>query len=413
MRAGPRERREGGGGARGGGSGKHLAAAEFGHGILPETVGLFACGLGSHGRKMPGPAPRDKTIVAPNAGSGFAARALPSSGASVAGPNGEMSMTQRWCVLLMAALAALVGPAAMAQDFPSRQITILVGFPPGGAVDIVARALGERLSAQMGQPVIIENRPGANSNIAAAATAHGRADGYTLLVGANGLTTNMSLYAQPGYDVEQDLAPISSLGQIPNVIAAGPGFEGHTLADLIAAAKAKPGTIAYGSPGNGSSPHLTGELFERVAGIKLQHVPYRGGQPAITDALGGHIPLVMVNALEAMPHVKSGALTALAVTGLKRHPALPDVPTVAEAGFPGFDAYTWWALVAPAKTPPDIVARLNQETRKAIANPKFQERLEQVGGQVTGSTPAELAAFIKDDRAKWGRIIQEAGIKAE
>ncbi len=322
-------------------------------------------------------------------------------------------MTQRWCVLLMAALAALVGPAAVAQEFPSRQITILVGFPPGGAVDIVARALGEQLSAQMGKPVIIENRPGANSNIAAAATAHGRADGYTLLVGANGLTTNMSLYAQPGYDVEQDLAPISSLGQIPNVIAAGPGFDGRTLADLIAAAKAKPGTIAYGSPGNGSSPHLTGELFERVAGIKLQHVPYRGGQPAITDALGGHIPLVMVNALEAMPHVKSGALTALAVTGLKRHPALPDVPTVAEAGFPGFDAYTWWALVAPAKTPPDIVARLNQETRKAIANPKFQERLEQVGGQVTGSTPAELAAFIKDDRAKWGRIIQEAGIKAE
>lgn len=322
-------------------------------------------------------------------------------------------MIRRIILLWVGLLALCPGAVAVAQDYPTHPITVLVGFPPGGAVDIVARALGEQLQAQLGQPIVIENRPGANSNIATAAVARSQPDGYTLLVGASGLTINMSLYPQPGYDVERDLAPISSLGQIPNVIAAGPAFAGTTLADLVAAAKAKPDSIAFGTPGNGSSPHLTGELLQRVAGIKLQHVPYRGGQPAITDTLGSHIPIVMVNALEAMPHVQSGAFKALAVTGRERHAALPNVPTVAESGYPGFEAYTWWAFFAPAKVPPDLLARLNAETRKAINSAKFRERLQAVGGQVTGSTSAELADFIHKDRAKWAQIIQEAGIKAE
>ena len=317
-----------------------------------------------------------------------------------------------WSTLLVGSIQTALAQAD--RDFPSRPVTILVGFPPGGAVDVVARALGEQLQAQLGKPVVIENRPGANSNIAAAAVAHAKPDGYTLLVGANGLTANMSLYATPGLRRRERISRRSPRsGQISNVIAAGKGFAGATLADLIAAAKAKPGTIGYGTPGNGSSPHLTGELFERVAGIKLQHVPYRGGQPAITDVLGGHLPLVMVNALEALPHAQSGALKVLAVTGPQRHPGLPNVPTIAKSGYPGFEASTWWALVAPAGTPREVVERLSVETRKALASAKFQERLLQVGGQVTGSSPSELAAFLKADRAKWGQIIRDAQIKPD
>ncbi len=315
--------------------------------------------------------------------------------------------------IALAGAAVLIASAPRAQTFPERPITILVGFAPGGAVDIVARTLGAQLQQQFGQPVIIENRPGANSNLAAAAASRAKPDGHTLIVGANGMTTNMALYASPGFDVERDFAPVSSLGQIPNVIAAGKGFAGASLADLVTAAKARPGVINYGTPGAGSSPHLTMELFERVAGIKMQHVAYRGGQPAITDAIGGHIALVAVNALEALPQTQGGALRALAVTGQARHPAMPDAPSVAESGYAGFESQTWWALFAPAATPRAIVERLNAETRKAIAAPAFQERLALVGGSVTGSTPEELGAFIAAERVKWTRIIVEAKITAE
>ena len=309
-------------------------------------------------------------------------------------------------------LASVRAPAE-AQPFPSRPITIMVGFAPGGGVDIVARTLGAQLQEQLGQPVIIENRPGANSNLAAIATARAKPDGYTLMLGANGITANMALYAAPGFDVEKDLAGISSVGQIPNVIAAGKGFAGQSLADLVASAKAEPGKITFGTAGAGSSPHLTMELFQREAGITLQHVGYRGGQPAITDTIGGHIALVAVNALEALPQVKGGALRALAVTGKARHPSLPDVPTVAEQGFPGFESFTWWALFATAGTPADVIDKLNAETRKALASASFREKISQVGGIVTGSSPAELNAFITADRAKWTKIIREGKITAE
>ena len=314
---------------------------------------------------------------------------------------------------LVTALLLTGAPCAVAQDFPARPITIYVGFAPGGAVDIVARSLGAQLQTQLGQPVVIENRPGANSNLAAVAVVRSKPDGYALMLGANGVTTNMSLYPNPGYDVEKDLAPVSSLGQIPNVIAAGKGFAGATLQDLVRLAKASPGTIGYGTPGAGSSPHLTIELFERIAGVKLQHVPYRGGQPAIMDALGGHLPLVVVNALEALPQVQAGAIKALAVTSPARHALLPDVPTVAELGYPGFESLTWWALFAPAGTPRAVIDRLSGETRKALATREFQERLRSVGGVVTGSTPDELGAFVAAERAKWTKIIVESKISAE
>lgn len=315
--------------------------------------------------------------------------------------------------LAIALLLVLAAASTVAQEFPSRPVTLVVGFAPGGAVDIVARSLGGQLQAQTGQPFIIENRPGANSNVAAVSVARARPDGYTLLVGANGMTANMALYENPGFDVERDFSPIVSLGEAPPVIAAGPGFKGATLKDLIERAKAEPEGLAYGSPGSGSSAHLTMELFQRVAGIKLRHVPYRGGQPAITDALGGHIPLLSVNLPEVIGQVKAGELRVLGVPSLKRNPLMPDAPTVAEQGFPGFEASTWWALFAPAGTPRPVIDRINAETRKALASTAFRERLLQAGGVATGSSPDEMVAFIAAERAKWTKIIVDAKITAE
>jgi tripartite-type tricarboxylate transporter receptor subunit TctC len=249
----------------------------------------------------------------------------------------------------LAFLGAATG--AQAQDYPSRNITLLVGFAAGGAVDIVARALGAQLQEQLGRSVIIENRPGANSNIAAVATARAAPDGYTLLVGANGMATNMKLYPNAGFDVQKDFAFISTIGETPPVFVAGKGFSGQTLKDLVDQAKAKPNGIFYGSPGVGSSAHLAMELFQRVAGIQLQHVPYRGGAPAIADAAGGHIPVLSVNFPEVVGQTQAGALKVLGVPSLKRSPLAPDAPTVSEQGYPGFEASTWWALFAPAGTP--------------------------------------------------------------
>ncbi len=321
---------------------------------------------------------------------------------------------------LMSAIAALSviasGLSARAQSvekYPERPITFVVGFAAGGAVDIVARSLGGQLQSQTGQSVIIENRPGANSNVAAIAVAHAKPDGYTILVGANGMTANMALYPNPGFDVERDFAPVASLGEAPPVIASGKGFSGVNLHDLVEQAKAAPDTMAYGSPGAGSSAHLTMELFQRVAGIQLRHVPYRGGAPAIADALGGHIPLLSVNFPEVLGQVAAGELRVLGVPSPQRHPLMPQAPTVAEQGFPGFEASTWWALFAPAGTPRGIVEKLNAEVRKALATPDFRAKLLQSGGVVTGSTPDEMAAFIHAERAKWTKIIVEAGIKAE
>ena len=319
------------------------------------------------------------------------------------------AFTRRTIATMLACAAA----PAIAQEFPTRPITLLVGFAAGGAVDIVARTLAAQLQQQLGQSVVVENRPGANSNVAAIAASHARPDGYTLLVGANGMTANMALYANLGFDVQKDFAPVASLGETPPVLAAGPGFKGSTLKDLVEQAKANPGGLAYGSPGAGSSAHLTMELFQRVAGITLQHVAYRGGQPAITDALGGHIPLLAVNLPEVIGQAKAGTLKILGVPSLKRSPLLPDAPTVAEQGYPGFAASTWWALFAPAGTPRPIIDKLNAEVRKALATPEFRDHLLQAGGVATGSSPDELAAFIADERTKWTKIIKDAKITAE
>ncbi len=321
----------------------------------------------------------------------------------------------RFSMIALAMALAFAAPAR-AQDaakYPDHPVTFVVGFAAGGAVDIVARSIGAKLQMLIGEPVVIENRPGANSNVAAIYVAHAKADGYTLLVGANGMTANMALYPNPGFDVEKDFTPVASLGEAPPVLASGKGFSGADLRDLVAQAKAHPGEMAYGSPGAGSSAHLTMELFQRVAGIKLVHVPYRGGAPAISDAVGGHIPLLAVNLPEVLGQVASGDLKILGVPSLRRHPLLPNAPTVAEQGFPGFEASTWWGLFAPAGTPKAIVDKLNAAVNQALGDDEFRARLLQAGGVAKTSTPEEMAKFIVAERAKWTKIILEAGIKAE
>ncbi|KUL95513.1 hypothetical protein DK26_10280 [Bosea sp. WAO] len=313
--------------------------------------------------------------------------------------------------LIIAASALLLSQAASSQDYPSKVVTVVNGFSSGGAVDTVARALSERLSASLGQNFIVESRPGAGSNLAAMAVVRSAPDGHTLLLGTNGLAINMALYKTPGFDVEKDLAPISMVGDIPAVIAAHPSFPANSISELIAYAKQKPNEASYATPGNGSLPHLAVALLSKQAGIELRHVAYRGGHPAVTDAIGGHVPLVVVNALEATPYIKEGRLKGLAVTGPSRLAALPDVPTVAEGGLAGFDAQTWWALFAPAGTPPAIVQKLQGEVHKALTDPKLRERIETVGGRVRSSTAAELGAFVTTERKKWGQVVADTGLR--
>ena len=316
---------------------------------------------------------------------------------------------------LCLALAAFLGTACAAwagpaDTYPARPVRILVGFAAGGAVDVIARALGEQLAQQLGQPFVVENRPGAGSNLAAAETARAAPDGYTLILGTNGLAVNMTLFPKPGFDVD-DLTPVSKVGEIAAVLAANPSLPANSI--LVAAAKAKPGDLSYGSPGNGSSPHLAAELFQRVAGIQMTHVVYKGGAPAITDVLGGHIPIVAVNVLEAQPHIQSGKLKALGVTSAHRLATLPGVATIAEGGYPGYTSATWYALFGPGRMPPDIVAKLNDAVQKALADPRFRAKVEQVGGEVAGSSSEELRAFVQAERAKWGQVVRDARITVD
>lgn len=313
-----------------------------------------------------------------------------------------------------AAACLAMTPAAGAQDaYPNRTVTIVNGFSAGGAVDTVARALADKLSASLGQSVMVESRPGAGSNLAATAVARSPADGYTLLLGTNGLAINMALYASPGFDVEADLAPISMVGDIPAIIAAHPSFPANSIPELIAHAKANPGTVSFATPGNGSLPHLAMALLASKDKLDLRHVAYRGGHPAVTDAIGGHVPLVVVNALEATPYILDKQLKGLGTTGSKRLQALPELATVAETPeFRSYEAQTWWGLFAPAGTPAPVLQRLEQEVHKALADPVLRKRIEDVGGSVKPSSRAELAAFVKSERAKWKEVVQATGLRA-
>ena len=312
------------------------------------------------------------------------------------------------CVALVLAF-----PATAADPYPSKPIRMLVGFPPGGAVDVIARTLGQQLSTDLKQAVVIENKPGAGTNIAVRSLIDSPPDGYTLMLTANSLAANMALYKPQPFDAERDVVPVALVGRVPVVIAANASAEFRTLASLVQAAKAKPGTINYASPGNGSTPHLAMELFARAAGIQLTHVPYKGGAPAITDVLGGQLPLVAVNALEVVPHVKAGKLRVLASMSATRPSFLPDTPTIAESGYPGFEASVWYGVIAPKATPADVVAKLAAAVQRALASSEVQGRLSAVGGEVTYGDPQQFGALIHAERMRYDKLIREANIRPD
>jgi tripartite-type tricarboxylate transporter receptor subunit TctC len=319
----------------------------------------------------------------------------------------------KWALAFAAATGLASVSMAQTAAYPSKPVKVVVGYAAGGAVDVVARTIGQSLSGALGQPFVVENKPGAGTNIAVKSVIAAEADGYTLLMAANALAANMSLYQPVPFDAEKELVAVSLIGRVPVVIAANPNVPYASVKQLIEAAKGKPNSIAYGSPGNGSTPHMAIELFARAAGIDLQHIPYRGGAPAITDAIGGQVPLVAINALEALPQVRSGRLKVLAVLSPNRSANFPEVPTIAESGFPGFEASVWYGLVAPAATPKPVVARLHAEVQKALQTKEVRERMSGVGGEVVPGSAEMFTNLIHSERVRYEKLVREANIKPD
>ncbi|HEY9224552.1 MAG TPA: tripartite tricarboxylate transporter substrate binding protein [Variovorax sp.] len=311
--------------------------------------------------------------------------------------------------LSMAPFAALAQAA-----FPSKPITIIVPFSAGGTTDILARVVGQFMSTDLGQPVVIDNRAGAGGNIGGQAAARATADGYTIFMGTVGThAINQALYKKMPFDPIKDFAPLSRVAMVPNLLVANPSQPYKNVKELIAYAKANPGKVNFGSSGSGSSIHLSGELFKQMAGVDMQHVPYRGSAPAVSDLLGGQISIMFDNMPSAIAHVKGGKLRALAVTTAKRSPALPDVPTIAESGVPGYEATSWFGLLAPAGTPAPVIAKLNASILKALANPEVKKKLAEQGAEAAGEKPEQFAAFIAAETAKWGKVVKESGASVD
>ncbi len=323
-------------------------------------------------------------------------------------------MTKRISQCLLGLLVSVgCWVTASAQTFPNKPIKIVVGYAAGGAVDAVARSVGQSLSASTGQPVLVDNKPGAGTNIAVKSVIAAEPDGYTLLMAANALAANMALYQPAPFDAEKELTAVSLVGRVPVVIAANPSVPYANVKQLIEAAKNKPNSIAYGSPGNGSTPHMAIELFTHAAGIDLQHIPYRGGAQAITDVIGGQLPLIAVNALEVLPHVKSGKLKVLGVLSPARSPIFPDAPTIAESGFAGFEASVWYGLVAPAGTPKAVVQKLHEEVQKALQSKEVRDRMTQVGGEVVPGSTEMFTTLIHNEHVRYAKLVKEANIKPD
>jgi len=303
--------------------------------------------------------------------------------------------------------------ASAADAYPSKPVKILVGYSAGGAVDAIARSVGQRMATVLGQPVVVENKPGAGTNIAIKSLTSSAPDGYTLLLAANALAVNPSMYQPAPYDLDRDFTPISMVGRVPVVFAVREGSPIKTLPELVTAAKAKPGGVTVATPGNGATPHLAMELFQHTAGLKLSHVPYKGGAQAITDVLGGHVDVVAVNALEVLPLVKGGKLKVLAVMSTERSAVLPGVPTVAESGYPGFEASVWYGFVAPAGLPAPVLATLHDAVQKAIDSKEVREQLAAAGGVPLPGPTAQFEKLLKSDAARYGKLIREANIKPD
>ena len=303
---------------------------------------------------------------------------------------------------------------AFPQAYPVKPIRLVVAAPAASATDIRARWLAPKLGVALGQPIVIDNRPGAGGSIGTELAAKSAADGYTLLLVHQGtLTLNPHIYPRLGYDPFRSFAPVTRLGMSPLVLAVHPGVPANSVADLIQLAKQKPGQINFGSPGTGSPPHLAAELFKRLVQIQVTHVPYKGGAPALIDLMGGRVAYTFDSAVVQMPAARAGKTRALAVTSPKRVPGLPDLRTVAESGLPGYEFRAWQGIAAPAGTPPAIVARLNADIVKIMSTPEARDWFAELGGEPTTDTPQEFAAFIRSEHARWGPIIRDAGIKVD
>ena len=316
--------------------------------------------------------------------------------------------------MLVAALALAAATGAVAQTaFPTRTVTLMVGFAPGGGTDIAARIVAKQLATEFGQQVVVENRAGAGGNIATGAVARAAPDGYLIsLATISSLTVQPHLNSKLPYDPRRDLAPLTMGVVFANVLVVHPSVPAKTVAEFVAAAQAKPGTIGYGTSGIGTTGHLAGELFRMMAKAPIVHVPYKGGGPAMTDLLGGQIPSSFASAPSALPHVRAGKIRALATTGARRSEDLPDVPTIAES-YPGYEATNWYAFVAPARIPKEVAGELHRQLVKVLSNPTVREQLLSNGMEPQPSTPEELARYIEREYETWGRVVKEAGIQAE
>mgnify|MGYP000125460125 CR=1 FL=1 len=311
------------------------------------------------------------------------------------------------------ALTLLALPATVvAQRYPDHPVKLIVPVPPGGGVDILSRAIGARMQQSMGVPVVVENKAGASAAIGTEALAKSPPDGYTIMMGYSAHATNPIFSASLPYDTNKDFAAIAHVGYIPLILVVPANSPYHTVQELVAAAKAKPGALQFASGGAGAGAHLSGELLKVNAGIDIVHVPYKGNAPALNDTLGGQVTMMFDTINTALPHVKSGKLRALAVTSPKRSPLAPDVPTMIEAGFPGFDISAWYVMFAPANTPKDVLARLNAEVNKAIADPEVRKTLGEQGVEFTGGTSEDADKFVRGEVDRWGKIIKTRGMSA-
>ena len=320
--------------------------------------------------------------------------------------------------ILMSALVGLLvsllaGPAGAQSNYPARPVRIVVPSPPAGGTDIIARVLAQYFSNSMGQQFFVENKPGAGTMIGIENVARAAPDGYTLLFVPSTLALNTVMYKKVSYDPVRDFAPITLAAAANNVLVVNPAVPAKTLVELIALAKQKPGQLTYGTPGIGTSPHMSMELLKSLAGIDLQHIPYRGTAPAMTDVISGQITAMFANALTAKPQIETGAIRALGVSGKKRSEAMPNVPPIAEAGVPGYEATQWYGLAAPAGTPADIVARLHAEATQALKTKDMKDKLASDGAEPVGTTPAEFAAHIKAELEKWAAVARAAKIEPQ
>jgi tripartite-type tricarboxylate transporter receptor subunit TctC len=325
-----------------------------------------------------------------------------------------MHRTFHWAAVLAWFVALAPAPLlAQSAGYPNKPIRIIAPVPPGGGVDILARAVGQKLSEAFKVPVVVENKPGASAAVGTDVVAKSPADGYTLLMAYTAHATNPYFNANLAYDTEKDFAAVSLVGYIPLVLVVNPSVPANSVRELIALAKAKPGELSYASGGAGAGAHLSGELFRHLAQVDVTHVPYKGNAPALVDLLGGQVTMMFDTVNTSMPHVKTGKLKLLATTTAKRSSLAPATPTMIEEGLPGFEVSAWYAVLAPAKTPRDVVAKLNAEIGRALADPDMKARFAEQGVEFVGGTPAEAEAFVRSERERWGRIIKASGMKAD